>query len=316
MEIVHRTIKANGIQMHVAEAGSGPLVLMLHGFPEGWYSWRHQLAELAEAGFHAVAPDLRGYGQTDRPTEIAKYSMHYLVGDVIALLDSLDEPKAVIVGHDWGGTVAWNTALWRSDRVKGVVGLSSAFRTRGVRPPLEVYRELRGERYYYLYFQEPGVAERDLERDVRRTLLGLLTAESGDAPSPYDGMVGAEGMANSFPASETLPSWLSAADLDHFITQFQNTGFRGALNWYRNSNRNWEMTAPWQGAVVTPPALYMVGDKDITSGSATETEVFSGLKAVVPNLTRAIVLDGCGHWIQQERPEDVNAALIAFMRGL
>ena len=232
-EITRRDIKANGIRMHVAEAGEGPLVVMLHGFPEGWYSWRHQLAALSEAGFHAVAPDQRGYGRTDRPPEVEKYSMMHLVGDVIGLLDALEESQAVVVGHDCGAPVAWNTALWRPDRVSGVVGLSVPFRRRGRRPPLDVYREVLGERFYQIYFQEPGVAERDLEADVRHTLLQVLWGASGEAPSVYDGMVQEEGLVASFGAPDRLPAWLREGDLDNFVKQFEST----SLPWWQGGRQ-------------------------------------------------------------------------------
>jgi len=315
-EITRRDIKANGIRMHVAEAGEGPLVVMLHGFPEGWYSWRHQLAALSEAGFHAVAPDQRGYGRTDRPPEVEKYSMMHLVGDVIGLLDALEESQAVVVGHDWGAPVAWNTALWRPDRVSGVVGLSVPFRRRGRRPPLDVYREVLGERFYQIYFQDPGVAERELEADVRHTLLQVLWGASGEAPSVYDGMVQEEGLVASFGAPDRLPAWLREGDLDNFVKQFESTGFAGGLNWYRNINRNWELSAAWQGALVTSPALHMVGDRDLVYHFPGGREAANNLKTAVPNLMQTVVLEGCGHWIQQERPAEVNSTLLEFVRGL
>jgi pimeloyl-ACP methyl ester carboxylesterase len=314
-EITHRQVETNGIHMHIAEAGEGPLVVLLHGFPEGWYSWRHQLVALADAGYHAVAPDQRGYGQTDAPDDIAAYAMLQLVGDVVGLVAALKEPRAVVVGHDWGAPIAWTTALFRPDLVRGVVGLSVPFRPRGSRPPLEVFRKALGERFYQVYFQEPGVAERDLERDVRRTVRAFLFAASGDAPQLADPMVGAEGWVAGMPSPERLPGWLSEADIDHFTNEFGRTGFRGGLNWYRNLDRNWEQTAPWQGAVVSPPALYVVGDRDLVYHLPGAKEFAAALPKFVPNLTRTIVLEGCGHWTQQERPQAVNDAILAFMRG-
>src|SRR6478609_11368458 len=168
--IRHRFVDTNGIRMHLAEAGSGPLVVLLHGFPESWYSWRHQLTALADAGFHVIAPDQRGYGQTERPEPIDAYTMLHLTGDVVGLLNALNEQQAVVVGHDWGAPVAWHTALFRPDRVRGVGGLSVPFRPRGNRAPLSVLREARGENFYQIYFQKPGVAEADLQRDVRATI--------------------------------------------------------------------------------------------------------------------------------------------------
>ena len=315
-EITHRQVETNGIDMHIAEAGAGPLVVLLHGFPEGWYSWRHQLVALADAGYHAVAPDQRGYGQTDAPDDIAAYAMTQLVGDVVGLVAALEETRAVVIGHDWGAPVAWTTALFRPDLVRGVAGLSVPFRPRGSRPPLEVFRKILGERFYQVYFQEPGVAERDLERDVRRTMRGFLFAASGDAPQLADPMVGAEGWVAAMSLPERLPDWLGEADIDHFTTEFERTGFRGGLNWYRNLDRNWQHTAPWQGAVVRPPALCAVGDRDLVYHLPGAKEFVAALPKFVPNLTRTVVLEGCGHWIQQERPEAVNEAILEFVSGL
>jgi pimeloyl-ACP methyl ester carboxylesterase len=181
--ITHRFIETNGIRMHIAEAGQGPLVLLLHGFPESWYSWRHQLTALAQAGYHAVAPDQRGYGQTDRPAEIDKYTQLHLVGDIIDLVDALQEEQAVVVGHDWGGPIAWDVTLMRPDRIRGVVGLSVPYIPRGPVSILTAMRSLLGEGFYMAYFQQPGVAEAEFERDVRTTMRMCLYSVSGDAPA-------------------------------------------------------------------------------------------------------------------------------------
>src|SRR5258708_18021667 len=217
-DITHRFIETNGIRMHVAEAGQGPLVLLLHGFPESWYSWRHQLAALAQAGYHAVAPDQRGYGQTDRPAEIEKYTQLHLVGDIIGLLDALQEEQAVVVGHDWGAPIAWNAALMRPDRIRGVVGLSASYRPRGLVSMLTAMRSLLGEGFYMAYFQQPGVAEAELEGDVRTTMRTLLYSLSGDAPAdraeaqpvlPPSG-----GILHIMLDPESLPTLLTEQDID------------------------------------------------------------------------------------------------------
>jgi pimeloyl-ACP methyl ester carboxylesterase len=177
-----RLVETNGIRMHVAEAGRGPLVVMCHGFPESWYSWRHQLAALAEAGYHAVAPDMRGYGQTEAPAAIEAYTLLHLVGDMVGLLDALDASSAIIVGHDWGATVAWHAAMLRPDRFRAVVGLSVPFRPHAKTRPTSSMPRTQDARFYQLYFQEPGVAEAELQRDPRRTMRAMLYAASGDAP--------------------------------------------------------------------------------------------------------------------------------------
>jgi epoxide hydrolase A/B len=317
-EIQHRSVETNGIRVHVAEAGRGPPVVLLHGFPELWYSWRHQLAALADGGFHVVAPDQRGYGQSDRPAEIQSYSIFHLIGDVIGLLDALGEPRAVVVGHDWGAPVAWQTALFRPDRVRGVVGLSVPFRPRGQRPPLSALRTALGENFYQLYFQQPGVADADLARDTQRSMRTTLFGVSGENPVIPTLMVDPQrGFLGEVDVPAQLPGWVTETDLDYYASEFQRTGFSGGLNWYRNIDRNWELTAPWSGAQVTTPALYVVGDRDpVYHFPGAGPRMVSNLDRFVPNLKQAVVLEGCGHWTQQERPDEVNQLLIEFLRSL
>src|SRR5690349_9860024 len=302
-EITHRFIDSNGIRMHIAEAGSGPLVLLCHGFPESWYSWRHQLGALAAAGFHAMAPDMRGYGQTERPEAIDQYTLLHLVGDMVGLLDALGAETAVIAGHDWGAPVAWHAALLRPDRFRGVIGLSVPFRPRAPARPTTLMPKSDDALFYQLYFQTPGVAEAELERDPRLTIRGMLYSASGDAP--LRGQGGAIGMvprdggfltAMANPAS--LPAWLSETDLSFYATEFARTGFRGGLNWYRNIDRNWELLAPFAGAKVTVPALYVAGDRDIVVRFPGMKQLIANLTMFVPQLRGTIMLSDCGHWTQ------------------
>jgi pimeloyl-ACP methyl ester carboxylesterase len=324
-EVSHRTVETNRIRMHLAEQGEGPLVLLCHGFPESWYSWRHQLPALAEAGFHAVAPDMRGYGQTDQPSEIDQYTLLHLVGDVVGLLDALGAEQAVIAGHDWGAPVAWHAALLRPDRFRGAIGLSVPFRPRGQVRPTTVMPQTEDTIFYQLYFQTPGVAEAEFERDVRRLLRGVLYANSGDMPVrlPKDqvGMVPRSGgfadrMATQPANPATLPRWLTEADIDFYAAEFARSGFRGGLNYYRNIDRNWELLAPFAGAKVTIPALYIAGDRDLVMAFRGVDQLVANLAHFVPQLRRTIILPGCGHWTQQERAGEVNAAMIDFLRGL
>lgn len=317
-DITHRFVDSNGIRMHLAEAGNGPLVLLCHGFPESWYSWRHQLVALAEAGFHAVAPDMRGYGQTDQPDDIAAYSLFHLVGDVVGLLDALGDETAVIAGHDWGGPVAWHAALMRPDRFRAVIGLSVPFRPRGQMPPSSVMRQNDDAVFYQLYFQAPGVAEAELGRDPRDTLRRLLCSGFGDqAPDDSLAMVSRrDGLLAGMPQPAALPSWLTEADLDFYTGEFTRTGFRGGLNWYRNIDRNWELMAPFAGGRVAVPALYMLGDRDVVGRFPGMDRLLPNLKNFVPLLTQTIVLADCSHWTQQERAAEVNAAMLAFLRKL
>jgi pimeloyl-ACP methyl ester carboxylesterase len=318
--VTHRFVETNGIRMHVAEAGSGPLVLLLHGFPESWYSWRHQLSALADAGYHAVAPDQRGYGQTDRPAAVASYTQLHLVGDVVGLIDALGEEQAVVIGHDWGAPIAWNTALLRPDRVRGVVGLSVPYTPRGPVSRLTAVRAVLGEGFYMAYFQAPGVADAELASDVRATMRRFLYSLSGDAPragQPHQPVVPAGGgILDILAEPEALPSWLSEADLDFFVAEFERTGFTGGLNWYRTIDLSWELLAPWQGAPVVTPALYVAGDRDLVVSFPGMDALIPRLQTVVPNLRQTVLLPGCGHWTQQERPAEVNTALVEFLHGL
>jgi pimeloyl-ACP methyl ester carboxylesterase len=321
-DISHRFLEVNGLRMHIAEAGSGPLVLLLHGFPECWYSWRHQLNAVSEAGYHLVAPDQRGYCRSDRPERVDSYTLHHLVGDVVGLMDELEEEQAVVVGHDWGAPVAWHTALMRPDRTRGVAGLSVPYRPRGRAntPPLDAFRSRLGESFYQVYFQEPGVADAELARDVRLTFRRLLYAASGDATGvePRSLMFTGSGgtWLDDMPEPSPLPSWLTEKDLETFAVEFENSGFTGGLNWYRNINRNWELTAAWQGARVQTPALYVAGDRDLVISFPQAEKAIAGLRAFVPDLRRTLILPGCGHWTQQERPDEVNHARIEFLGDL
>lgn len=325
IETKHRVVETNGIRMRVAECGAGPLVVLCHGFPESWYSWRHQLGALAEAGFHAVAPDMRGYGGTDQPQEIDQYTLFHLVGDMVGLLDALGAEKAVIAGHDWGAPVAWHAALLRPDRFRGVIGLSVPYFPRPPFRPTSVMPQTDDALFYQLYFQSPGVAEAELERDVRRSIRGLLYSASGDAPrlessgTPVGdvGMVPRQGGFLSRilnPAS--LPAWITEADVDFYANEFTRTGFRGGLNWYRNIDRNWELLAPFAGAPVTVPALYIAGDRDLVLAFRGMDKIIAHLPKFVPQLRGTLILPGCGHWTQQERAREVNEAMLDFLGGL
>ncbi len=323
--LAHRVVETNAIRMHIAEQGAGPLVVLCHGFPESWYSWRHQLSALADAGFHAVAPDMRGYGQTDGPEEIHAYTLLHLVGDMVGLLDALGEESAVIAGHDWGAPVAWHAALLRPDRFRAVIGLSVPFTPRGPVRPTSVMPQTDDAVFYQLYFQTPGVAEAELERDPRLTIRRLLYGASGDAPR-REATVGARDPVGMVPRRggfldrtvdpAALPPWLTEADVDVFAKEFLRTGFRGGLNWYRNIDRNWELLAPFAGARVDVPALYVAGDRDLVVAFRGMDRLISNLSTFVPRLRKTLVLPGCGHWTQQERPREVSAAMIDFLRSL
>ena len=311
-----RTITTNGVDLHIAEDGAGFPVILAHGFPELSYSWRHQLPALAAAGYHAVAPDMRGYGRSSRPAAIEDYDIVHLTDDLLGVLDELGHDRAVFVGHDWGSMVVWTLALRHPDRVAGVAGMSVPFIPRSPAPPIELMRQLfQGMWFYMLYFQEPGVADGELGRNPATTMRRLLAGTSHDPAAPIDLTAMADdgrGFVERIPEPDGLPDWLTQADLDHYSAQFTRTGFTGGLNWYRNLDRNWYLTEALAGAKVEVPSLFVGGTHD-------PVLVMSPPAAMDPYVTDhrgTVLVDGAGHWVQQERPAEVNAALLDFLAGL
>ena len=323
-EPMQRMVEANGIRLNIAEQGNGPMVLLCHGFPESWYSWRHQIDALATAGFHAVALDMRGYGKSDRPEAIDQYTIFHLVGDMVGVLDAFEAPTAVIIGHDWGAGVAWLAALMRPDRFRAVAALSVPFRPRGKARPTSVMPQTKDAQFYQLYFQQPGIAEAEFERDPRTAVRSMLYAGSGDAarrPGASTETLSAMvprggGFLGGVGSAAALPDWLNERDVDFYAGEFKRSGFRGPLNYYRNIDRNWELMAPYAGARVTIPALFVAGDHDLVMKFPGTDQLLANFKQFVPALRAKVMLPGCGHWTQQERPNEVNAAILDFVRGL
>ena len=315
-DVTHRMIETNGIRLHVAEQGKGPLVILCHGFPECWYSWRHQLPALAKAGFRAVAPDLRGYGRSDRPDDVEKYTILHDIGDVVGLVDALGAEQAVIAGHDIGAAIAWQAALLRPDRFRGAIALSPPFRSRafgGTVPPTTLMSHTDDAVFYQLFLQRPE-AEAALGHDLRRTLRAQFYSLSGDSPGGgfAGGMVPRKGALLAAPQS--LPAWITESDIDVYVAEFTRSGLRGALAWWRNVDRSWELMAPFAGAKVTVPALYIVGERDFVATAF--SHAIAEQSAMVPKLRPTMILPGCGHWTQQERASEVSAAMIDFIRQL
>jgi len=324
-DVAHRTVETNGIRMHVAEQGQGPLVLLCHGFPESWYSWRHQLQALADAGYHAVAPDMRGYGRTDQPAEVDQYTLLHLIGDMVGLVEALGGGAAVIAGHDWGAPVAWHAALLRPDVFRAVIGLSVPFRPRGSVRPSTAMPQTDDAVFYQLYFQTPGVAEAELSRDVRGSIRRLLYAGSGEGhrarvaigdPAAVGMVPRGGGILSHTVEPAMLPPWLTERDVDLYAEEFARAGFRGGLSWYRNIDRNWELLAPYAGARVTVPALYVAGEQDLVVHFRGMDQLLANLQKFIPSLRKTVMLPGCGHWTQQEHPREVNDEMIAFLKSL
>ncbi|MFF4695355.1 alpha/beta fold hydrolase [Streptomyces chattanoogensis] len=321
----HSFIEVNGVKLHIAEQGEGPLVLLLHGFPESWYSWRHQLGPLAAAGYRVVAPDQRGYARSEQPSAIDSYSLLHLTGDVIGLIHALGEERAVVIGHDWGAPVAWVTAMLRPDVVRGVGGLSVPPVLPAGLMPLSVSRERYGDRFYQVHFQQPGLADAELARDVPSAFRRILFGGSGDSPSAQTGPPGPwtvpdnGSLLDAMPEPEALPAWLTEADIKAFATDYAGHGdraFTGGLNWYRNIDRNWELLAPFHGRRIDMPALFAAGDRDMVIGLRGADDTLRHVEQMAPRLHSSTILPGCGHWTQQERPDDVNALLLDFLAQL
>ena len=297
-----RRIATNGIELNVLEQGqdntAGATVVLCHGFPELAFSWRHQLPALAGAGMRVIAPDMRGYGGSSVPADLGAYDVVTLCEDMCGLLDALELEHAIFVGHDWGANVAWELAVLHPERVTAVAGLSVPFLPRAPAPPIPILRKNLGEDFYIVWFQQPGVADEALARDVRRTLTtsrqwtSEWAREDGEQLRP--------------------PAWLSESELQVYIDAFERTGFSGGLNWYRNIDRNWELTEPVAERRVEQPALFLTGERD-------PVRTFMPAEAMrgwVTDLRGEVVVAGAGHWVQQQAPEAVNAALLEFIAGL
>jgi pimeloyl-ACP methyl ester carboxylesterase len=315
-----RRLQTNGITLSIVEAGpigpDAPLIVLCHGFPELSYSWRHQFRTLAGAGFHVVAPDMRGYGQSDRPAEPAAYDLVTIADDLTGLLDALDARDAVFVGHDWGAASVWTVATVHPERVRAVAALSVPYRPRGSRPPVSTLKFLVGNTFFYmLYFQAPGHADQELARDPRTFLARFYYSASGDAPAGFSTVRdyrGTELHDVLDVAPDPFPAWLTPHDLDHAAAEFARTGFTGGLNYYRAMDRTWERTAGLADAKVTQPALFVAGDRDLVLRMGGP----SVMDGWVEDLRDVVLVPGAGHWVQQERPDEVNGALFGFLSSL
>ncbi|KAG8067638.1 hypothetical protein GUJ93_ZPchr0005g14978 [Zizania palustris] len=330
--ITHRIVEANGLRLHVAEAGpaGAPAVLLLHGFPQTWYAWRHQMRELAAAGYHALAPDMRGYGDSDAPGPGAaadsaagagagagagheRYTAMHVIGDLVALLDAVGEREPVfVVAHDWGALTAWNLCLLRPDRVRALVALSVAFTPRSpARRPVDGLRALYGDDYYICRIQEPGVIEAEFARLGTELVLRKFLAYRDPGPllMPKSGW--------GSPDDEVpLPSWITEEDIKHYASKFDKTGFTGGLNYYRALNKTWELTSPWTGAEIKVPAKFIVGDLDLTYHTPGIQDFIhkGGFKKFVPLLDDVVIMKDVGHFINEEKPKEVSEHIISFIK--
>jgi len=305
----------NGVRLRVVDAGpeDGPVVLLAHGFPELAFSWRHQIPALAAAGYRVLAPDQRGYGGSSRPDDVAAYDITELTGDLVGLIDAVGAERAAIVGHDWGATVAWSVPLFHPERVAAVAGLSVPPVPRPQTPPTHAYRRIFGDNFFYvLHFQQPGPADAEMAADPRKAMLRMLggmRAPTDEASALRMLTPGPQGFIERLAEPDHLPDWLTETELDYYAAEFSRTGFTGALNWYRNFDRNWEITAHLVAETISVPGLFVGGTADpVLAFTRTDRA-----REVVKGPYRQVMLDGAGHWIQQERPAEITGELLSFL---
>ena len=311
--------KANGINIRYADIGKGPLLLFCHGWPESWYSWRHQLVALAAAGYRCVAPDMRGYGGTEAPAAIESYTQFHLIGDMVELVKQLGEQQAVVVGHDWGAPIAYGCALLRPDVFRAVVGMSVPWTPPSYGDLLTSLEKAGIKTFYMQYFQAPGVAEAEFERDIATSLRRVYYTGSGDLRKEGKGfsvLPEGGGFLDNTVEPETLPVWLPQADVDYYTSQFKAAGFRGGLNWYRNLRRSWELFGPWRGQTIKQPSLFIAGERDAVLKFPASKAQLDAYPQTLPGLRGCHIIDGAGHWIQRERAALVNQHLLAFVKSL
>jgi pimeloyl-ACP methyl ester carboxylesterase len=319
-DITTRRVRTNGVDLRVAVEGHGPLVILVHGFPELWYSWRHQIAPLATAGYRVVAPDVRGYGESDKPHAVEAYDMPTMTADIVGLIDAFGEAQAVLVGHDWGAPICWNTALLHADRVRAVAGLSVPFFPRRPVSPIDLYRMLYAGRFFYqLYFQQEGVAEAELEADVRTALRKIYYSASGDSGAGASAVVHKDpssGLLDGMVDPDPFPAWLRDEDLDYFLEAFERGGFRGPLNRYRCQQRDWERLPQLAGARIAQPSFFLAGSRDLARHLVPGADLYADPGAHCADFRGQAIIEGKGHWIQQEAPSQVTEALLGFLGGL
>ena len=319
--VTFRYIQSNGIRMRIAVAGdSGPMVLLAHGWPESWYSWRHQLTELAASGYRVVAPDMRGYGETDAPPDVDDYNMNHLTADMVGILDALGEETATIVGHDWGSMVAQYSALYYPERFTSLAIMSVPYSPRSPSNPLDAMRRQTADNFFYIVYhnEEGGVAEAEYDSDPNGILSRLYLSPTSprEAAEVTDPKRAAGGWIPRLGAPRGLPDWLTQADLDYVVGQFENAGFRGGVNYYRNFGRNWELSADVDDFTIKVPTVFIAGSRDVVIGGATKQALQASMGPLIPDLRDVVIVPEIGHWIQQEDPQATNAALLEFLQGL
>jgi pimeloyl-ACP methyl ester carboxylesterase len=321
---IFRIVEANGLKLRIAEQGHGPLVLLCHGFPETSHAWRHQLQALAVAGYRAVAPDLRGFGGSERPEQVEAYKALDVIGDLVALVKVLGERQAVLVGNDWGATIAWQAARLRPDCFRAVAALGVPMMGRAPMPPSQLFPKTDQAWFYIHYFLDEGLAEEELEADTATSLRRIFFSASGNAgprddlstPNPFGMLPRRSGLIATLPEPGDITDWLESSDFSKFVEAFDESGFRGALNYYRNLDRNWAIDAAFEGLRVEVPALYLVGERDTGLAIPGMKDIIDAMPTLVPRLRFSSVIPKAGHWLPQEAASRVNAELLRFLDAL
>ena len=319
----HHFANVNGIRMHYVEEGKGPLVLLLHGYPFLWYLWRHQIKALATAGYRVVAPDQRGYGQTECPKDVNSYDVTHLVGDVVGLMKALDSKSAVLVGQDWGSPVVYHVALMRPDLVRGVLMMCAPPSARGAIPPSVAMKRLyKGLNFYQAYLATPQ-ATKEIMQDLRRFLLGIFYSTSGSCPIDKQwrpAWKSSETISDTYTIPKKLPPFLSQQALDYYVTEYTRTGIQPANNWYAAIDKSWENTSFLDGAVVQQPALFLTGDRDPSLrplfGIDRQGAALRSFKTNFRDMRKIINMAGVGHTPPEESPNEVNKIVLKFLKDI
>jgi pimeloyl-ACP methyl ester carboxylesterase len=314
-------LSGRGVTLRARICGEGPLVILVHGFPESWRAWRHQIPAIANAGFRVCALDLRGYGGSDKPVAVEAYDLEAMTGDIAAIVEGFGEGPAIVIGHDWGAYLAWSTALIRPEVVRAVAGLSVPFLGVSDIPFIDLAKLIytdQGRFFYQVYFQEVGVAEAEFEADIRgfvRKFYYWLSGEASGLGLGEDKAVGSR-MLDGLPDPIPFPGWMAPDDIDDLVGEFTSGGFRGPLNRYRNQHRDQTFLQPYKGMLVTQPSLYVAGSADAVLTMIPGVDLVAAMRSLTSNLRDAVILEGCGHWTQQERPDEVTRILIDWVKSL
>lgn len=316
-----QTIETNGLRLRVAVKGQGPLCILVHGWPELWYSWRHQIDPLVAAGYRVAVPDVRGYGGSDAPSEVAAYGMVTLTNDIVGLIEALGHDEAILIGHDWGAPIVWHTALLHPNRVRAVVGMSVPYYGQSGAPPTQLLQMAYPNRFFYmLYFQQPTLPEVEFEANVRDALTKIYFMNSGNSTKAVRQAMRARtsesGYLDGIMLPDTLPDWLTEDDLAYYVAAYEKSGFHGGIHRYRNIDRDWHDLQHLSDATIQQPALFIAGEYDSVLRYAPGVNMMDIIDPFYNDLRGKVVIPGVGHWVQQERPQAVNEQLLAFLQGL